>query len=205
MSVVQLIHITHHKVDSLLRNITDSLQTHEASCMTCRHRHTFTSLLLAPSQRSSQWPITARLLRVTPTAPSHHHPSLCPVPHPNAEASLLLSTQSCSTPWPCAVPHYTAVRKLLGAPVTLKDWWRKMGRRRGEEQVVKKRMSCLMGCQECNSIIMKSDSGELAGWMDGSTAAEEVGGCPVLRTCLSILSLLVQLNQVNRTHLVRPG
>ena len=33
--------------------------------------------------------------------------------------------------------------------------------------MVKKRMSCLMGCQECNSIIMKSDSGELAGWMDG--------------------------------------
>lgn len=106
---------------------------------------------------------------VTPSAPSHHHhlPSLCPTPHPNAEASLLLSTQSCSTPWPCAVPHYRAVRKLLGAPVTLKDWWRKMGWRRGEEQVVKKRMSCLMGCQECNSIIMKSDSGELAGWMDG--------------------------------------
>lgn len=36
----------------------------------------------------------------------------------------------------------------------------------GEEQVVKKRMSCLMGCQECNLIIMKSDSGEL----DGRTA-----------------------------------
>lgn len=31
--------------------------------------------------------------------------------------------------------------------------------------MVKKRMSCLMGCQECNSIIMKSDSGELDGWM----------------------------------------
>lgn len=40
-----------------------------------------------------------------------------------------------------------------------------MGWRRGEEQVVKKRMSCLMGCQECNSIIMKSESGELDGWM----------------------------------------
>lgn len=38
--------------------------------------------------------------------------------------------------------------------------------------MVKKRMSCLMGCQECNSIIMKSDSGELAGWMDGLTATE---------------------------------
>lgn len=37
----------------------------------------------------------------------------------------------------------------------------------GEEQVVKKRMSCLMGCQECNSIIMKSDSGELDGRMAG--------------------------------------
>ena len=47
-----------------------------------------------------------------------------------------------------------------------------MGWRRGEEQVVKKRMSCLMGCQECNSIIMKSDSGELAGWMDGWMATE---------------------------------
>lgn len=36
----------------------------------------------------------------------------------------------------------------------------------GEEQVVKKRMSCLMGCQECNSIIMKSDSldGRMAEW-----------------------------------------
>lgn len=31
--------------------------------------------------------------------------------------------------------------------------------------MVKKRMSCLMGCQECNSIIMKSDSGELDGRM----------------------------------------
>lgn len=92
-----------------------------------------------------------------------------PVPFPtlNAEASLFLSTQSCSTPWPCAFPHYRAVRKLLGAPVTLKDWWRKMRWRRGEEQVVKKRMSSLMGCQECNLIIMKSESGELAGWMDG--------------------------------------
>lgn len=37
----------------------------------------------------------------------------------------------------------------------------------GEEQVVKKRMSCLMGCQECNSIIMKSDSGELDGRIAG--------------------------------------
>lgn len=104
---------------------------------------------------SGQWPLLPS---------SHHQPSLCPAPRPNAEASLLLSTQSCSTPWPRAVPHYRAVRKLLGAPVTLKDWWRKMGWRRGEEQVVKKRMSCLMGCQECNSIIMKSDSGELDGW-----------------------------------------
>lgn len=82
-----------------------------------------------------------------------------------------------AAPWPRAVPHYRAVRKLLGAPVTLKDWWRKMGWRRGEEQVVKKRMSCLMGCQECNSIIMKSDSGEPAGWMDGRAAAEG-GGRP---------------------------
>lgn len=38
--------------------------------------------------------------------------------------------------------------------------------------MVKKRMSCLMGCQECNSIIMKSDSGELARWMDGWMATE---------------------------------
>lgn len=106
-------------------------------------------------QSRTEWP---------PLPSSHHQPSLCPAPRPNAEASLLLSTQSCSTPWPRAVPHYRAVRKLLGAPVTLKDWWRKMGWRRGEEQVVKKRMSCLMGCQECNSIIMKSDSGELDGW-----------------------------------------
>lgn len=100
-----------------------------------------------------------------PPVPPHTttHP-FCPTPHPNAEASVLLSTQSCSTPWPRSVPHYRAVRKLLGAPVTLKDWWRKMGQRRGEEQVVKKRMSCLMGCQECNSIIMKSDSWELEGW-----------------------------------------
>lgn len=107
--------------------------------------------------------------RVTSAALSHHQHSSspCPTPLQNAEASLLLSTQSCSTPWPCNVPHYRAVRKLLGALVTLKDWWRKMGWRRGEEQVVKKRMSCLMGCQECNSIIMKSDSGELARWMDG--------------------------------------
>lgn len=39
--------------------------------------------------------------------------------------------------------------------------------------MVKKRMSCLMGCQECNLIIMKSDSGELAGWMDGWMVTEE--------------------------------
>lgn len=150
---------------------------------------------LSPSQTSSQWPITARLHRVTPTALSHHnhHPSLCPAPHPSAEASLLQRTQSCSTPWPCAVPHYRAVRKLLGAPVTLKDWWRKMGWRRGEEQVVKKRMSCLMGCQECNSIIMKSDSGEMAGW-----PLKEAEGLLTLCTCLSILNLLVGQKQVNR-------
>ncbi|MEQ2281132.1 hypothetical protein AMECASPLE_027233 [Ameca splendens] len=61
-----------------------------------------------------------------------------------------------------------------------------MGWRRGEEQVVKKRMSCLMGCQECNSIIMKSDSGELDGWMDGRMAAK--GGGELLQfSCLNIL------------------
>lgn len=35
--------------------------------------------------------------------------------------------------------------------------------------MVKKRMSCLMGCQECNSIIMKSDS---ESWLDGWMATE---------------------------------
>lgn len=134
-----------------------------------------TRSLLVLLQRSSHWPVTARQSRMTSAALSYHQhsSSLCPTPLQNAEASLLLRTQSCSTPWPCNVPHYRAVRKLLGALVTLKDWWRKMGWGRGEEQVVKKRMSCLMGCQECNLIIMKSDSGELAGWMDGWMVTEE--------------------------------
>lgn len=69
-----------------------------------------------------------------------------------------------------------------------------MGWRRGEEQVVKKRMSCLMGCQECNSIIMKSDSGELAGWMDATEGSREAVG---LHTCRSVLVLLDRQKQVN--------
>lgn len=71
-----------------------------------------------------------------------------------------------------------------------------MGWRRGQEQVVKKRMSCLMGCQECNSIIMKSDSGELDGWMAGRLL-REAERLSALCTCLSILILLDGRKQVN--------
>lgn len=63
--------------------------------------------------------------------------------------------------------------------------------------MVKKRMSCLMGCQECNSIIMKSDSGELAGWMDGWMAAEG-GGRLVQSYCLNVLNILKRQKQVSR-------
>lgn len=135
----------------------------------------------------ARWPPTAESTGCNPCCPLT--PAHGPLHPPRPKLTLrhrcsLLSTQSCSAPWPRAVPHYGAVRKLLGAPVTLKDWWRKTGRRRGEEQVVKKRMSRLMGCQECNSIIMKSDSG-VPGWMDGwMAAARGVGAGGV--TCRSI-------------------
>lgn len=65
--------------------------------------------------------------------------------------------------------------------------------------MVKKRMSCLMGCQECNPIIMKSDSGELAGWMDVWIVTEGGRERPTaLSSCLSIFIVLAWQKQVSR-------
>jgi len=46
----------------------------------------------------------------------------------------------------------------------------------GESRGLRRERPGLMGCRECNSIIMKSDSGESAGWRDGGVEGWRDGG-----------------------------
>lgn len=69
-----------------------------------------------------------------------------------------------------------------------------------EEQVVKKKMSCLMGCKECNSIIMKSDSGK-PGWMAcgfrSIEIVQSIGGVVRMPGPFTSFSLTGELCQTN--------